>query len=128
MERHNENAAELARFLTEHPKSVEVFYPGLESHTNHEIAARQMKGFGGMIGLDVGSAEAAKKFVNSVKLCTFATLARRCRDDSSANRSDDARDDLRRRKSVSGYLGWVVADLCWDRRYPRHSRGYQAGA
>ena len=73
MERHNENAAELARFLTEHPKSLEVFYPGLESHTNHEIAARQMKGFGGMIGLDVGSAEAAKKFVNSVKLCTFAT-------------------------------------------------------
>jgi len=73
MERHNENAADLARFLTEHPKSVEVFYPGLESHTNHEIAARQMKGFGGMIGLDVGSAEAAKKFVNSVKLCTFAT-------------------------------------------------------
>ena len=73
MERHNENAAELARFLTEHPKSLEVFYPGLESHSNHEIAARQMKGFGGMIGLDVGSAEAAKKFVNSVKLCTFAT-------------------------------------------------------
>ena len=73
MERHNDNALALSRFLAEHPKAVEVFYPGLESHTNHNIAARQMNGFGGMVGLDVGSAEAAKTFVNKVKLCTFGT-------------------------------------------------------
>ena len=73
MERHNENALALGRFLIEHPKAVEVFYPGLESHKNHAVAAAQMKGFGGMLGLDVGSAEAAKAFVNNVKLCTFAT-------------------------------------------------------
>ena len=73
MERHNDNALDLARFLVEHPKAVEVFYPGLESHRNHTIAARQMNGFGGMVGLDVGSAAAAKSFVNNVKLCTFAT-------------------------------------------------------
>ena len=73
MERHNENGLDLARFLITHPKAKEVFYPGLESHVNHVIAARQMSGFGGMLGLDVGSAEAAKNFVNTVKLCTFAT-------------------------------------------------------
>ena len=73
MERHNENALALARFLAGHRKSVEVFYPGLESHKNHDVAKRQMKGFGGMLGLDVGSAEAAKTFVNNIKLCTFAT-------------------------------------------------------
>jgi methionine-gamma-lyase len=73
MERHNENGLELARFLTSHPKAKEVFYPGLNSHINHDIAVRQMSGFGGMLGLDVGSAAAAKAFANSVKLCTFAT-------------------------------------------------------
>ena len=73
MERHNANGLELAHFLSAHPKAKAVFYPGLESHVNHPIAARQMSGFGGMLGLDVGSAEAAKSFVNNVELCTFAT-------------------------------------------------------
>ncbi|HKP67870.1 MAG TPA: PLP-dependent aspartate aminotransferase family protein, partial [Pyrinomonadaceae bacterium] len=73
MERHNENGLALAEFLARHPKAVEVFYPGVESHKNHDIARRQMKGFGGMLGLDVGTAEAAKNFVNNLKLCTFGT-------------------------------------------------------
>lgn len=73
MERHNSNAFALANMLSSHPKVASVFYPGLESHRNHEIAARQMKGFGGMIGVDVGTADAAKDFVNRVKVCTFAT-------------------------------------------------------
>jgi len=74
MERHNSNAFTIANMLGDHPKVEAVYYPGLGSHENHEIAKRQMPGgFGGMIGLDVGSVPAGKAFVNSVKLCTLAT-------------------------------------------------------
>lgn len=73
MERHNSNAFALANTLVGHSKVKEVFYPGLETHQNHEIAKRQMKGFGGMLGVDVGTAEAAKSLVNNLKVCTFAT-------------------------------------------------------
>jgi len=73
MERHNLNASALANMLLDHPKIKRVYYPGLQSHQNHEIAKRQMKGFGGMLGVDVGTAEAAKQLVNNLKVCTFAT-------------------------------------------------------
>ncbi len=73
MERHNTNAFALANVMARHPKIRAVHYPGLESHQNHEIAKRQMSGFGGMVGVDVGSAEAAKSLVNNLKVCTFAT-------------------------------------------------------
>jgi methionine-gamma-lyase len=73
MKCHNENAYALANILKEHPKVSEVFYPGLPSHTNHDVANSQMNGFGGMIGFDVGSIDAGKSFVNGLKLCTLAT-------------------------------------------------------
>ena len=73
MERHNLNASALANMLLDHPRTQRVYYPGLRSHQNHEIAKRQMKGFGGMLGVDVGTAEAAKQLVNNLKVCTFAT-------------------------------------------------------
>lgn len=73
MKRHNENASALANMLSEHSKVKAVFYPGLENHQNHDVAKRQMRGFGGMIGLDVGTIEAGKTFVNNLKICTLAT-------------------------------------------------------
>lgn len=73
MERHNSNASALANMLIEHPNVFAVYYPGFESHPNHEIAKRQMRGFGGMLAADVGTAEAAKSLVNSLKVCTFGT-------------------------------------------------------
>ncbi len=74
MERHNSNALAIANMLGDHPRVKAVFYPGLESHQNHEIAARQMPGgYGGMIGFDLGTVEAGKAFANSVRLCTLAT-------------------------------------------------------
>jgi methionine-gamma-lyase len=73
MERHNSNASALADILSKRPKISAVHYPGLALHENHDIAKRQMKGFGGMIGLDLGTSDAAKSFVNNVKLCTLAT-------------------------------------------------------
>jgi len=74
MERHNANAYAIANMLSSHPKVASVNYPGLETHQNHAIAKRQMPGgFGGMIGLDLGSVEAGTAFANAVRLCTLAT-------------------------------------------------------
>lgn len=73
MERHNSNAAAMAKYLSEHPRVKAVFYPGLPNHRNHSTACNQMAGFGGMLSFDVGTADAAKEFVSRLKLCTFAT-------------------------------------------------------
>ena len=73
MERHNENAFKFAAEMTGNSKVKAVYHPGLETHRNYEIAKRQMRGFGGMVGVDVGTAEAAKAVVNNLKVCTFAT-------------------------------------------------------
>lgn len=73
MDRHCANAQKVAEFLARHDKIENVYYPGLKSHPGYDIARRQMRGFGGMIGFDVkGGKEAGKKIMNSVKLCTLA--------------------------------------------------------
>lgn len=73
MKQHNENASAIAYMLNLHPKVKEVFYPNLENHKNHEIAKRQMKGFGGMVSFDVGSIEEGKCLINNTKICSIAT-------------------------------------------------------
>jgi methionine-gamma-lyase len=73
VERHNQNALALARFLEAHPKVERVYYPGLESHPQHELARTQMSGFTGMLSLEInGDLRAAEKFIASLKLCTNA--------------------------------------------------------
>lgn len=72
MEAHDRNGRAVAAFLAEHPKVEKVYYPGLASHPQHEIAKRQQKGFGGMVSFETGSLEAAKKVLETVKLCTLA--------------------------------------------------------
>ena len=72
MEKHDENGRAVASFLSEHPKVETVYYPGLISHKQHEIAKRQQKGFGGMVAFETGSLENAKKVLENVKLCTLA--------------------------------------------------------
>jgi cystathionine gamma-synthase len=62
--RHNENAMRVARFLEEHPGVERVFYPGLKSHPQHELARRQMRGFGGMLSFSLqGGYEAVRTFL-----------------------------------------------------------------
>lgn len=73
MQRHCENAMQVARFLKEHPKVAEVYYPGLESHPGYEIARRQMSGFGGMISFELkGGLAAGEAMLNHVRLMTLA--------------------------------------------------------
>ncbi len=73
MKQDNENAYAIANMLQSHPKVKEVFYPGLETHENHEIAKKQMRGFGGMVSFDVGGIEEGKRLINNTKLCSIAT-------------------------------------------------------
>jgi len=71
---HCENAKLVAQFLVNHPKVEAVFFPGLESHPQHEIAKKQMKDFGGMMSFLVkGDVEATNRVVNKVKLFAQAT-------------------------------------------------------
>ena len=73
MERHASNAMRIAEFLEGHAKVERVIYPGLASHPQHELAKRQMSGFGGMISFDLaGDLEAARRFLTSVKVFTLA--------------------------------------------------------
>lgn len=72
MERHNLNGMAVAKYLEAHPKVKAVIYPGLKSHAQHELAARQQSGFGGMISFEVGSLDAATKVLNHTKLCSLA--------------------------------------------------------
>ncbi len=69
MEAHDKNGRIVANFLSEHPKVEKVFYPGLVSHPQHELAKRQQSGFGGMVAFETGSLDNAKKVLEGVKLC-----------------------------------------------------------
>jgi cystathionine gamma-lyase/cystathionine beta-lyase/cystathionine gamma-lyase/homocysteine desulfhydrase len=72
MERHNASGLAVAEFLAAHRKVVRVYYPGLASHPQHALARRQMRGFGGMLAIELGSLEAARRFLNGVRLCALA--------------------------------------------------------
>jgi len=72
MAQHNTNGMAIARYLEAHGKVKRVLYPGLPSHPQHEIAKRQQRGFGAMLCFDLDGLEAARRLLNSVKLCSLA--------------------------------------------------------
>lgn len=73
VEKHNQNAMEVAKFLENHDKIEEVFFPGLESHPQHELAKKQASGFGSMISFELkGGHSAGEKMMNNVNLATLA--------------------------------------------------------
>ena len=72
MERHHANAERIAAFLASHPKVKLVHYPGLPTHPQHELARRQMRGFGGLIAFAMGTLENARTVLNSVRLMALA--------------------------------------------------------
>jgi cystathionine beta-lyase/cystathionine gamma-synthase len=73
MKRHEENAIAVANYLKGHPAVEKVFFPGLESHPGHEIAKRQMKGFGGIVSFEVkGGIESVNTFLRRLKVFYLA--------------------------------------------------------
>ena len=72
MERHSQNALQIARMLEDHPAVERVIYPGLESHPQHELATRQMRCFSGMVSIILHNSEQARQMVSRTKLFTLA--------------------------------------------------------
>jgi methionine-gamma-lyase len=73
MERHNQNAQRLAEFLAAHPRVERVHYPGLPSHPHHDVARRQMRGYGGMLSFEVhGGFEAGVRCVEALRVASLA--------------------------------------------------------
>ena len=72
MLQHNANGLAVARHLDAHPKVRKVFYPGLATHPQHDLARRQQKGPGAMLAFDLGTEEAARRVLNQVKVCSLA--------------------------------------------------------
>ena len=71
MQIHDRNGRAVADFLTKHKKVESVLYPGLPDHPEHELAKRQMSGFGSMITFETGSQKNANKMLKKVRLCSF---------------------------------------------------------
>jgi len=72
MLQHNANGISVARHLDAHPKVRKVYYPGLPTHPQHEIARKQQRGPGAMLSFDLETLDAARRFLNQVKLCSLA--------------------------------------------------------
>ena len=72
MEAHQKNAAIIAEELVKHPAVATVYYPGLSEHPGHEIAAKQMRGFGGMVAFELVDESSVAAFVESLEVITLA--------------------------------------------------------
>jgi cystathionine beta-lyase/cystathionine gamma-synthase len=72
MRQHDANGRRIAEWLTRQPMVTKVYYPGLPSHPQHELACRQMSGFGGMISLDLGDPARARRFVERTRIFVLA--------------------------------------------------------
>src|SRR5216684_2216119 len=72
MEQHDRSGRFVAEFLSRHKKVKRVFYPGLRNHPQHELARRQMTGFGSMITFETGSLSNARKMLKKVRVCSLA--------------------------------------------------------
>src|SRR3989454_6188821 len=71
MEAHDTNGMAVAKYLAGKKEVQKIYYPGLPNHPGHDLAKKQMTGFGGMISFDLGSRERAGKFLETVKLCSL---------------------------------------------------------
>ncbi|RMH65584.1 MAG: cystathionine gamma-synthase [Calditrichaeota bacterium] len=72
MREHEKNALAIARYLEGHPRVEKVYYPGLPAHPQHALAKRQMSGFGGIVSMDLGSLEKARRFAENVRIFALA--------------------------------------------------------
>jgi cystathionine beta-lyase/cystathionine gamma-synthase len=72
MRQHDFNGRRIATWLSSHPRVQRVYYPGLPTHPQHDLACRQMSGFGGMVSLDVGDVERARRLVERTRIFALA--------------------------------------------------------
>jgi cystathionine beta-lyase/cystathionine gamma-synthase len=101
MKQHEENGRAVAEFLSTQPKVTRLAYPGLKSHPQHQLALKQQRGFGSMLSFDLGSREAAGRFLAAIKLFLSAeslggveSLASHSATTTHAALSDEERESL----------------------------------
>jgi cystathionine gamma-synthase len=124
VERQNQSAMEIARFLDRHQKVEKVFYPGLESHTGHQVAKKQMRGFGGILSFELkGGYEAVKTVLHNLKfvhlaasLGSVSTLAGPPRTTSHVELTEEQREQLGISESLIRYSAGIenAEDLIRD--------------
>ena len=128
MEQHDRNGRAVADYLSKHKKVQKVFYPGLADHPQHELAKRQMSGFGSMIAFETGSLENANKMLRKVRVCSLAESLGGVETLISHPSHDDARGPRRRRTPQNRNHGWAGSDLGRYRERGRYSRRSGSGA
>ena len=129
MEEHNRNALEIARWLAAHPKISAVLHPGLETHPQHELAKRQMSGYGGTFSFRVkGGQPEVFRLLSAVKLFTLAESLGGVESLIEHPGHHDPRLDSRRGARTHGNHRGRDPRLRRDRRCPRPDRGPRAGA
>ena len=128
MKQHEENGRAVAEFLSTQPKLKRLSYPGLKSHPQHELALKQQRGFGSMLSFDLGSRDAAGRFLAAIKLFLNAeslggveSLASHSATTTHASLSDEER-------AVDGNHRRAGPVVGRDRRQGRSDRGPGAGA
>jgi cystathionine beta-lyase/cystathionine gamma-synthase len=72
MSRHDASGRRIAEFLEKHSRVQRVYYPGLRSHPQHELAGRQMRGYGGMLSIELGDTAFARRFVERTRIFALA--------------------------------------------------------
>jgi len=72
MEMHQKNAMEIANYLSANDKILKVYYPGLKTHIDHQLASKQMSGFGGVVSIELNNFEITKEFIKKLKLFKLA--------------------------------------------------------
>ena len=136
MDRHSANAQAIAEALVGHPAIEAVYYPGLPTHPGHELAARQMSGFGGMLSVALaGGAAAARRFAESTDGVPAGGVARRRRvadrlpvgDDARLGARDRARGAGQRHPAVRRHRGCRPTCSPTSRRRSPAERRYGAG-
>ena len=108
MKQHDQSGRVIADYLSNHRKVKKVFYPGLKSHPQYELACRQMSGFGALITFETGSLANAKKFLKRVRVCTLGESLGRSRDPDLASRHHDPRRHRREGRKEIGLTDGMV--------------------
>ena len=116
MRQHDANGRAVAAYLDGHPKISKVFYPGLPSHPQYQLATRQMSGFGSLITFETGSFESANTILRASAYLYGWRIARRCGDIDIAPSKHDSRGDWTGRTRRNRHHRWHVAHLRRSRR------------
>ena len=115
MERHAENAMKIAQFLEKHPQVRRVIYPGLKSHPQHELAKKQMSGFGGIISFFIkGGLKASRSFLEKVKNIFTGRKPGWCGVADRTSGNNDACVPSKRGQRKAGNIRRTCPNLCRD--------------